>query len=82
MEHSSIDQAIARRSAFIYLPISLGGALLFLLAASAGGYPIVARIGGSIWVGLLSLIVSMPIIISRVKKQMQRQTQNGQGSNV
>jgi len=72
MEHEQVEKAIARKSAVIYLPISIGAALLFLLGASAGGYPIVARIGGMVWVGLLSLIVSMPIVTSRVKKQMQR----------
>ena len=69
MEHEQVEKAVARKSALIYLPISIGAALLFLVAASAGGYPTVARIGGTIWVGLLSLIVSMPIVISRVKKQ-------------
>jgi hypothetical protein len=56
---------VARRSALIYLPISLGAALLFFLAANlVGGYPPVAKIGGMVWVGLLSLIVSMPFVIS------------------
>jgi hypothetical protein len=35
----------------------------------------VARIGGAIWVGLLTLIVSMPIIISRIKKQLHGKLQ-------
>ena len=69
MEHEQVEKAIARKSAFIYLPISTGVALLFFLAANFGGYAPVAQIGGMIWVGLLSLIVSMPIVISRVKKQ-------------
>jgi hypothetical protein len=61
---------VARRSAWIYLPISLGAAILFFLVASVvGEYPPVAKIGGMVWVGLLSLIVSMPIVISRVKRQ-------------
>lgn len=71
MEHEQAEKAIARKSAFIYLPISIGAALLFLVATSAGGYPTVARLGGTVWVGLLSLIVSMPIVVSRVKKQAQ-----------
>ena len=71
MEHEQVDKAIARKSALIYLPISIGAALLFFVAASVGDYPAVARIGGMVWVGLLSLIVSMPIVISRVKKQMR-----------
>ena len=70
MEHQQIEKEVARRSALIYLPISIGIALLFLLAASlAGGYPPVARIGGAVWVGLLSLIVSMPVVTSRVKRR-------------
>lgn len=76
MEHEQVEKAIARKSALIYLPISIGTALLFLVAASVGDYPTVARIGGTVWVGLLSLIVSMPIVISRVKKQMQMQISN------
>jgi hypothetical protein len=72
MEHEhgrSPEREVARKSALIYLPISIGAALLFLLAASlVGGYPLVARIGGTVWVGLLSLIVAMPIVTARVKK--------------
>jgi len=68
VEHEQIEKEVARRSALIYLPISLGAAALFFLAASlVGGYPPVAKIGGVVWVGLLSLIVSMPIVTSRVK---------------
>ncbi len=70
MEHEQVEKEVARRSALIYLPISIGAALLFLITASVfGDYPTVARVGGTIWVGLLSLIVSMPIVTSRVKKQ-------------
>ena len=70
MEHEQVEKEVAQKSLLIYLPISLGTALLFLLITSlTGNYPIVARIGGTVWVGLLSLIVSMPLVISRVKKQ-------------
>lgn len=73
MEHEQIEREIAQKSVAIYLPMSLGAAALFLVIASlTGNYPLVARIGGTIWVGLLSLIVSMPIVISRVKRQFQR----------
>jgi hypothetical protein len=72
MQPEFIEQQVARRSAWIYLPISLGAALLFFLAASlAGDYPPVARIGGAVWVWLLSLIVSMPIVTARVKKRLR-----------
>jgi hypothetical protein len=73
MDHEHTETEVARRSMVIYLPISVGAALVFLLAASLiGGYPPVARIGGAVWVGLLSLIVSMPVVTSRVKKQLNR----------
>jgi hypothetical protein len=70
MEHQQAEQSMARRSALIYLSISLGTALLFLLGASLGsGYPAVARLGGAVWVWLLSLIVAMPLVTARVKKE-------------
>jgi hypothetical protein len=69
MEHEQVNRAIARRGALIYLPLSLGVALLFLLAATLGGYTLVARIGGTVWVGVLSLIVTMPIVTTRVKQR-------------
>ena len=70
MEHEQVEKEVARKSALIYLPISIGAALLFLLAATLlGDYPVVAKIGGTVWVGLLSLIVAMPIVTARVKKE-------------
>lgn len=65
------ENEVARRSALFYIPISLGMAVLFFLTASlVGGYQPVARFGGMVWVGLLSLIVSMPLVSSRVKKRL------------
>jgi hypothetical protein len=76
MEHEMIEKEVARKSVLIYLPISIGVSLLFLLAATlTGDYSLVARVGGTAWVGLLSLIVAMPIVISRVKKQIQVRSQ-------
>lgn len=72
MEHEQIEQQVSRRSALIYLPLTLSIAGLFLLAASlAGDYPPVAKLGGTVWVGLLSLIVTMPLTTARVKKHLQ-----------
>jgi len=68
MEHEQVNRAVARRSALIYLPLSLSAALLFLLAAALGGYPLVARIGGMVWIWILTLIVTMPIVTTRVKQ--------------
>jgi hypothetical protein len=78
MENEPGGNEVARRSAVIYLPLSLGLAMLFLAGATVvGGYPLVARIGGAVWVGLLSLIVSMPLVTSRVKKWWRNRTANG-----
>ncbi len=72
MEHEQVERQVAQKSALIYIPISLGLALLFFLASTfTGNYPMVARLGGTVWVALLSLIVSMPIVISSVKKRQQ-----------
>ena len=72
MEHEQVEKQIAQKSALIYIPISLGLALLFLVVSTlTGNYPFVARIGGTVWVALLSLIVSMPVVISRVKRSSQ-----------
>lgn len=69
MDHEAVEKSIARRSAAIYLPLALGAAVVFLLAAGLLGYPPVARVGGAVWVGLLILIVAMPIVTSEVKKR-------------
>ena len=71
MEHEQVNRVVARRSALIYLPLSLTLALLFLLAATLGGYPLVARIGGTVWVWVLSLIVTMPIVTTGVKQRVR-----------
>ena len=72
MEHEQMEKQVARRSAIIYLPLVLSIAALFLLAASLiGDYPPVAKLGGTVWVGLLSLIVAMPLVTARVKKHLQ-----------
>jgi hypothetical protein len=72
MDYEKVEREVARRSALIYLPLSLGAALLFFVAASLGEYGAVARYGGTIWVGLLGLIVSMPVVTERVKRRVAR----------
>jgi hypothetical protein len=70
MNYEQTEREVARRSASIYIPISVGVGLLFLSAATFfGDYPVVARFGGAGWVALLSLIVSMPIVTDKVKKR-------------
>ncbi|MBI2305386.1 MAG: hypothetical protein HYU86_11655 [Chloroflexi bacterium] len=56
-------------SAAIYLGISLTAALIFLGVTLMGNYTWVARIGGSLWIFLLSNIVLMPVVIPWVKKR-------------
>lgn len=72
MDNEKLDKQISIRSARIYIPVSLGAALAFLLAASIfGSNPLVAKLGGSVWVGLLSLIISMPIVTASVKRKLK-----------
>jgi hypothetical protein len=69
MENENLEGEIGRRSARIYLPISFGAAALFFLAAGwAGETALAPRLGGAFWIGLLTLIVSMPLVTARVKK--------------
>jgi hypothetical protein len=66
-------RSVARWSAAGYVSVSLAAAAIFSLAAAlAGSYPEVAVIGGAVWVFLLSLIVSMPLMTSFVKRRMAR----------
>ena len=47
MEHEQVEKVVAQKSVWIYLPISIGSALLFWLTTKlSGDYPTVARIGG------------------------------------
>lgn len=60
-----------RLSTLIYTGISLAAAVLFLLATFATGvsYPPVARIGGAVWVFVLSMIITMPLVIPYMNKR-------------
>ena len=60
----------ARLSALVYTAVSLAAAALFLLAAYAAGvsYPLVARLGGAVWVFILSMIITMPLVIPYLNK--------------
>lgn len=55
-------------SALVYTGMSVAASALFLAVTLAGDYDWVARIGGSTWVFLLSMIVLMPVVTSLVKK--------------
>lgn len=72
MRNEQLDKQVARKSAQVYLPLSIGAALVFVVVSSlVGDYSAVARIGGAFWTGLLTLIVSMPLVISRFKRQLR-----------
>ena len=72
MESEILDKEIARKSTNVYLAITLLVAVIFFSVASLiGTYSLVARIGGVIWVSLLTLIVSMPLVISATKKKLK-----------
>jgi hypothetical protein len=59
-------------SALIYTPISLVAAGIFFAITVIGDYAWVARIGGAAWVFLLSMIITMPLVTSAVKKKSAR----------
>lgn len=65
-----LERSVAARSAAVYLTVSLGASLAFLSAATmAGTYNDVGRFGGAVWVFLLSIIVSMPLVTAWFKKR-------------
>ena len=53
----------------IYTGLSLLAAELFVLATLAGEYTAVARIGGAVWVFILSMIILMPPVTGWAKKR-------------
>jgi hypothetical protein len=62
---------VGRLSAMAYTGTSLAIALGFVGAATIkGGYTDVARLGGAVWVFLLSMIVTMPLLTSWVRKRV------------
>jgi len=65
------DRKIARTSAAIYAVISFITAALFLTVATTLHYNDIARMGGAVWVLLLSFIITMPIVTTQVKRRMK-----------
>lgn len=68
---NNMDEKITKVSAMWYGGISLSLALIFFIVTSLGDYPPVARYGGAIWVFILTLIITMPIVIPKVKRKYQ-----------
>jgi len=69
-----MENKLARISALLYSAISLGIAVVFLAATYLNGkdYPPVARWGGFVWVFILGLIITMPIVIPYVKRKYEK----------
>ena len=67
---SRLEQRIGRVSALGYTGLSTAAALLFLLLARGVGQPPPRDIaGGTVWVLILSMIVSIPLITGWVKRR-------------
>lgn len=58
-------------SALVYTSISLVAGGAFLVATLVtGDYPWLARVGGAVWVFLLSMIILMPTVTPLVKRRL------------
>jgi hypothetical protein len=55
-------------SAVTYTGLSLLISAIFFVVTLMGDYSWVARVGGSIWLFLLSMIILMPTVTALVKK--------------
>lgn len=62
------ENKLATISALWYTGISAALAVAFFLITGMGKYDVVARYGGAIWVFILTMIITMPVIIPWVKK--------------
>jgi len=66
------ERKLAVISAFWYIGLSTALALGFFLVTGGGRYDMIARFGGTIWVFILVMIITMPIIIPFIKKKYQQ----------
>lgn len=66
------ETTAARWAMLIYTTLSLIIAFFFLVMTLLNGntYSVVARVGGMIWVFILSMIFFMPIVIPAIKKRI------------
>ncbi|GAB4248055.1 MAG: hypothetical protein Kow00122_05430 [Thermoleophilia bacterium] len=63
-----MERKAASIALLVYGGISASAAGLFLAVTTfTGDYPPVARFGGTVWIFILSLIVTMPLVIPRVR---------------
>ncbi|MDA8211300.1 MAG: hypothetical protein M0021_05400 [Clostridia bacterium] len=66
------ESKLATISAFWYTGISVVLAVAFFLGTGVGKYDLVARYGGAVWVFILTMIITMPVIIPWVKKSYEQ----------
>jgi len=59
-------------SALIYTGISLLAAGLFFAGTYTGEFKLTEKIGGAIWVFILSMIILMPVIIPLIKRKFDK----------
>jgi hypothetical protein len=57
-------------SAVIYTGLSLLAAAAFLAATLIGDHATIERLGGTLWVFILSMIILMPLVTPRVRKRI------------
>lgn len=63
---------VGRLSAAIYVTVStLAAGAFFAATVLTGDYSWVARLGGSAWVFLLSMIILMPTVTPWLRKRLQ-----------
>jgi hypothetical protein len=56
----------------IYTSVSLVAATLFFVATLASAHTLVERLGGTLWVFILSMIISMPLVTPVVKRRLMQ----------
>ncbi|HBV85483.1 hypothetical protein DP73_17935 [Desulfosporosinus sp. HMP52] len=69
---NDLEAKAARQASVVYTVLSLAITFIFLVITWVDGntYTAVARVGGMVWVFILSMIVFMPIVIPVVKKRI------------
>ena len=65
-------EAAGRLSAAIYATLSaLAAGIFFAVTVLTGDYSWVARVGGSVWLFMLSMIILMPTVTPRVRRWLE-----------
>ncbi len=61
-----------RLSAALYTAVSaLAAGIFFAVTVLSGDYSWVARVGGSVWLFLMSMIIMMPTVTPWVRKRLE-----------